>query len=200
MHYLARNNEGATMVEFAFVAPILFTVLLGLTDFGYQMYVNSVVEGTVHQAARLATVGNKTPDQIDDFVKKQLSTFSSNGTITIKKTNYYQFSGIGKPEKLTVDLNGDGKWDPDPDPTDMVVGDCYEDLNNDGKWNSVAGRNGLGGSDDIVYYQVEFSYPRVVPMSGFLGWSNTVTTRAMTVMRNQPYASQQIPATLCTSS
>ena len=191
LHGLARSNEGATMVEFAFVAPILFTILLGLTDFGYQMYVNSVVEGTVHQAARLATVGNKTPDQIDDFVKKQLATFSTNGTVTIKKSNYYQFSGIGKPEKLTSDVNGNGSWN---------TGDCYEDLNNDGKWNSVAGRDGLGGSDDIVYYQVEFSYPRVVPMSGFLGWSNTVTTKATTVMRNQPYASQQIPVVQCTSS
>lgn len=188
---LAGDRRGATMIEFAFVATPLCIVLLGLTDFGYRIYVNSVVEGTVHQAARLATVGNKTPNEIDDFVKSKLSTFSTNGTVTITKTNYYQYSGIGKPEKLTTDINGNGAWD---------TGDCYEDLNSDGKWNSVAGRNGLGGSDDIVYYMVSLVYPRVVPMGGFLGWSSTETSSAMSVMRNQPYASQQIPGVICTSS
>ena len=173
------------MVEFAFVVTPLFMVLLGLTDFGYRMYVDSVVEGTVHRAARLATVGDKTSDQIDDFVRTQLTEFSTNGTVTITKTNYYQYSGIGKPEKLTTDGNSNGEWDP---------GDCYQDLNNDGIWNKVAGRDGLGGSDDVVYYQVQFTYPRVVPMDRLLGWSDTQTATAMTVMRNQPYASQQIPA------
>lgn len=190
-HRIRNDEGGATMVEFAFVAPPLFMVLLGLTDFGYRMYVDSVVEGTIHRAARFATVGDKTSDQIDDFVKAQLTEFSSNGTVTITKTNYYQYSGIGKPEKLTTDANGNGAWD---------TGDCYQDLNNNGKWDKIAGRNGLGGSDDIVYYTVQFTYPRVVPMSGFLGWSNTQTATAVTVMRNQPYAAQTIPAVICTSS
>lgn len=188
---LLKNKKGATMVEFAFVAPVFFTILLGLTDFGYRMYMKSIVEGTVYQAARLATVGDKTPTQIDDFVKKQLTLFSTNGTVTITKTNYYEFSDIGKPEKLTTDLNSNGSWD---------TGDCYEDLNNDSKWNAVSGRSGLGGSDDIVYYKVDFSYPRIVPMGGFLGWSSTETASTMTIMRNQPYAAQQIPMVKCTST
>lgn len=179
------------MVEFAMIATPLFIVLLGLTDFGYRSYVDAVVEGTVHKAARLATVGDKTPNQIDDFVRSQLTTFSTNATVTITKTNYYQFSGINKPEKLTTDVNGNGQWD---------TGDCYQDLNNDGKWNTVAGRDGLGGSDDIVYYTVTFTYPRVVPMVSLMGWSANQTLTATTLMRNQPYASQAIPTVKCTSS
>ena len=186
-----RDSGGSTMVEFAFVVTPLFMILLGLTDFGYRMYVDSVVEGTVHRAARLATVGDKTSDQVDDFVRTQLAEFSTNGTVTITKTNYYQYAGINKPEKLTTDANGDGIWE---------TGDCYQDLNGDGKWNAVAGRDGLGGSDDIVYYTVQFSYPRVVPLGSMFGWSNTQTATAVTIMRNQPYASQTIPSVICTSS
>jgi Flp pilus assembly protein TadG len=188
---LIGDRRGATIVEFAFVAPVLFTVLLGLTDFGYRCYAAAIVEGTLQQAARLATVGDKTDADIDAFVKDKLNSFNSGATVTITKTNYYQFSNVKKAEKLTTDTNGNGIWD---------TGDCYQDLNNNGKWDTVAGRDGLGGSDDIVFYNVDFVFARVVPLSGFLGWSNTETITANTVMRNQPYGAQSIPVTKCTST
>jgi hypothetical protein len=188
---LSADRRGATMVEFAFVATPLFMILLGLTDFGYRCYAAAIVEGTLQQAARMATVGNKTDSQIDTFVTTKLNSFNSGATVTITKSNYYQFSNVGKSEKLLTDSAPLGVWN---------TGDCYEDLNNNGKWDSVAGRNGLGGSDDIVFYKVDFVFSRLVPLGGFLGWSNTETISANTVMRNQPYAVQSIPIQKCTST
>lgn len=188
---LRADQRGATLLEFALVVVPLSMVMMGLTDFGYRAYVSSIVEGTVHRAARLATVGNKTPSQIDDFVKNELRHFSPSATITITKKNYYQFSGVGKAEKLTTDANGNGTWN---------SGDCYEDLNNNGTWDVVAGRDGLGSSDDIVFYQVDFVYPRVIPLDGLLGWSANDTVTTHTLMRNQPFGIQSIPTTRCTSA
>jgi len=187
LKHLRTDRRGATMVEFAFVATPLCMVLLGLTDFGYRSYVGSVVEGTVHRAARLATVGDKTPTQIDDFVKSQLTHFSSNGTVTIDKKNYYQFTNVDNLEPLTKDINGNGALD---------SGDCYQDINNDNTRNDSS-RNGLGGSDDIVFYSVSLSYPRLIPLGGFFGWSDTQTISANTLMRNQPYGSQVTPPERC---
>jgi Flp pilus assembly protein TadG len=181
---LRRDQRGATMVEMAFVTPLLMMVLLGLTDFGYHSYLASVVEGTVQKAARRATVGGQTPAQIDDYVRAQLTQFSKNATVTITKTNYYEFSGIGKPEKLTLDANSNSAWD---------TGDCYQDLNNNGTWESVAGRTGLGGSDDVVYYKVAVDFPRLLPLTKIMGWSNMSQVTATTVMRNQPYGAQIVP-------
>lgn len=180
---LLANNSGATMVEFAFIATPLMIILLALTDFGYRSYAGAIVEGTLQQAARLATVGDKTGAQIDDYVRTKLTAFNSGATITINKSNYYRFSNVGKSETITND-NGNGVWD---------SGECYEDIANFGTWDSVAGRNGLGGSDDIVWYTVTFTFNRLVPLGGFLGWSDTETISANTVMRNQPYASQLVP-------
>jgi Flp pilus assembly pilin Flp len=184
---LREDRRGATMLEFALIAMPLCMVLLGLTDFGYRSYVISVVEGTLHRAARMATIGNKTPSQIDDYIKSQLETFSSNGTITIDKKSYYQFSNVDKSEPLCdktgADLNSNGQVD---------VGDCYQDINNNGSYDPSA-KDGLGGSDDIVFYSVTFTYPRVVPMGSLLGWSNSQTVSANTLMRNQPYGSQATP-------
>jgi hypothetical protein len=129
-------------------------------------------------------VGGQTPAQIDDYVRAQLTQFSKNATITINKTNYYEFSGIGKPEKLTLDANSNSAWD---------TGDCYQDLNNNGTWESVAGRTGLGGSDDVVYYKVTVDFPRLLPLTKIMGWSNMSQVSATTVMRNQPYGAQIVP-------
>jgi Flp pilus assembly protein TadG len=181
---LRRDERGATMVEMAFVTPVLVMVLLALTDLGYNSYLGSVVEGTVQKAARRATIGNQTEAQIDQYVRDQLTQFSKNATVTIAKTNYYQFSGIGKSEKLTLDANSNGSWE---------TGDCYEDLNNSGTWEAVAGRSGLGGSDDIVYYKVTVDFPRLLPLTKIMGWSNMSQISATTIMRNQPYGAQSVP-------
>jgi len=185
LHRLARDRDGATIVEFAFVVTPLFMVLLGLTDFGYRIYVDSVVQGTVYRAARLATVGDKTADQIDDFVKAQLMTFSGNGVVTIDKKNYYQFSNVDNTEKW-IDKNNDGVFN---------HGDCWIDSNPDNPTDGPGptARDGLGGSDDIVFYKVTLTYPRIIPLGGFFGWSDTQTISAKTLMRNQPYASQATP-------
>lgn len=188
---LRTDRRGATMIEFAMVSTPLFMILLGLTDFGYRCYAAAIVEGTLQQAARLATVGDQTGDQIDTFVKTKLQKFNSGATVTITKTNYYEFSNVQKSEKLITDGNGNGVWN---------TGDCYEDLNNNGKWDTVAGRDGLGGSDDIVFYKVDFTFDRLVPLGGFLKWAATDTISANTVMRNQPYAVQTIPIQKCTST
>jgi Flp pilus assembly protein TadG len=180
--------RGAYVVELAFVMAPLSILLLVFTDFGYRMYLESVVEGTVNRAARLATVGNKTSDQIDQYVRDQLHSFSRTATVSIDKSNYYEFSGVGKPEKITSDTSPFGVYN---------AGDCYEDLNGNGQWDANAGRTGLGGSDDIVYYTVTATFNRIVPLSRFLGFSATDTVTSKTVMRNQPYASQTIPTIKC---
>jgi Flp pilus assembly protein TadG len=182
---LRADDRGATIVELAFVTPALILVLLGLTDLGYNSYLGSVVQGTVQKAARRATVGNQTSAQIDEFVRNQLTHFSKNATVAITKTSYYQFSGVGKSEKLTKDLNGNGSWD---------SGDCYEDAANFGVWDAIAGSDGLGGSDDIVYYKVTVDFPRLMPLGTFMGWSATERVSATTIMRNQPYGSQIVPS------
>jgi hypothetical protein len=189
---LIGNERGSYIIEMAIVSPVLLALIMGIMDFGYRIYMGSVVEGTLNRAARLATVGDKTSDQIDAYINQQLSWFSSHGgTVAITKTNYYDYAGVNRPETLTTDVNGNGQWD---------AGDCYEDLNGNGKWDAMAGRTGLGGADDIVYYKVVVTYQRLFPLSKLLGFSPTQTSSANTVLRNQPYAAQAIPAITCTSS
>jgi Flp pilus assembly pilin Flp len=188
LHRLARDQRGVNIVEFGLIAGPFFMILLIILDFGYRLYLETVVEGTVNKAARRATIGGQSPEAIDTFVRSQLVAFSKNATITITKKSYGDFSGVNKAEKLTDDKNANGAYDP---------GDCFEDALLNGRYDTDAGKEGLGGSDDIVYYQVSVKFPRLVPLGKFLGFSNDETVTANTVLRNQPYGAQAQPGEIC---
>jgi Flp pilus assembly protein TadG len=173
------DARGATIVEFAIILPALCVVLLAIFELGYRSYAASVLQGALHEAARMATVGGITQAQIDAAVRARLSNFSSHGTITITTSSYYEFSGVRMPERITNDTTPIGTYN---------AGDCYEDANNNGAYDLDRGAAGMGGSDDIVRYEVSFTAPRIVPIHQFLGWSATEPITGNTVLRNQPFA------------
>jgi len=78
------------------------------------------------------------------------------------------------------------------------TGDCFEDSNGNGSYDSSAGSTGLGGADDIVFYQVTVSMPRLFPMAKLLGWSATQTATANATIRNQPWSNQATLPIVCT--
>jgi Flp pilus assembly protein TadG len=158
-------------------------LLLGLLDLGYRSYAASMVQGALHDAARMATVGNFTLTQIDNRVKARLANFATSSTVTTSTTSYYDFTGVSQPEKIVGDTAPLNSYN---------SGDCFEDANGNNSYNTDRGRDSTGGADDIVRYQVTISFPRIVPLGGFLGWGNTQTITQNTVLRNQPFAGRAI--------
>jgi Flp pilus assembly protein TadG len=176
---LARDSRGATFVEFALVVPVLSALLLGLLDLGYRTYASSVLQGALHDASRMATVGGYSMAQIDSRVKARLSNFANRSTVTTTATSYYEFTGVTQPEKIVGDTAPLNAYN---------VGDCFEDATRDNAYSASRARDGTGNADDIVRYRVTITYPRIVPLGIILGWSNTQTLSSETVLRNQPYA------------
>ena len=184
---LRGDSRGATLVEFAFVAPILVLTILGLFDLGYKSYVASVLQGALHQAARMATVGNKTNAQIDAAVNTRLGSFSRGSTILITKKSYSDFTGVKVPEKITSDtvpLNAYNSTD------------CYEDYNGNGVYDTDRGKSGMGASEDVVNYDISITYPRLFPLTKIMGLPANDTVRGSTVLRNQPYGSRSSVVTV----
>jgi Flp pilus assembly protein TadG len=186
---LRRNVRGATLLEFGLVAGPLILTIMAIGDLGYQSYLRAVTRGALEKAARAASVGTLNNSQIDAYIEAQMATINTkNGTTSTTKKSYYNFSRVGKPEKITTDTVPLGSYN---------VGDCYEDANGNGSYDTNSGASGLGGADDIVYYEVTVSLPRLFPMAKLLGWSATQTATASTMVRNQPWANQTTPAIKC---
>ena len=47
-----RDEEGASLVEFALIAPTLLVLLLGAFDLCYNVYGNTMLQGAIQEAAR----------------------------------------------------------------------------------------------------------------------------------------------------
>lgn len=184
---LVDDAHGMALVEFAIILPVLMLMILGFMDLGHRMYYSSQIQGTLHRAARLATVGDKTQTQIDDFVKSKLQQLSKNPTIVITKRSYEDYGGVKKAEKIITDTVPIGVYNKK---TSTQAGDCHEDVVQNGVFDTDRGKNGLGGADDVVFYEVALTHRRLFPMYGLLGWSQNQTIRVNTLLKNQPYAAQ----------
>ena len=180
---LRDNVRGNTLVEFGFIALPMSLLILPPLDLGYRMYAQSVLQGVLVRAARASTTGTYTNNDIDQMVNRELTTFKNGATLTITRTAYQTFSGVGKPEKITNDTAPLGTYN---------VGDCYVDQNNNGQWDADGGKSGQGGADDVVYYKVVMTFPRIIPMMGLMGWGSTETIKSTALVKNQPYAASAV--------
>ncbi|MBC2777772.1 TadE/TadG family type IV pilus assembly protein [Parasphingopyxis marina] len=197
-HRLSRETRGMAIVEFGFVVVPLMIVLLGAFDLGYQQYVKSQLQGVLDRVARTASVenpsfsedGDTVEEQIENAVRERVNRIARSATYDIQQTNYYQFSGVGRSEKLVTDNDGDGTFDYDD-------GDCWEDLNANGSFDENAGRTGQGGADDVVFYEVTVTMPRIVPVMSLIGVPDEYNIIARTAIRNQPFADQAVPPVEC---
>ena len=180
---LRRDSKAVTIIEFAMVAPVMLLLLLGLFDLGYRAYASSVLQGALHDAARMATVGGYSMTQIDSRVKTRLSNFATRSTVTTAAASYYEFSGVSQPEKVVGDTVPLNSYNP---------GDCFEDVNGNNAWDSDRGRSGTGNAVDIVRYRVSITFPRIFPLGHILGWPPTQTLTQETVLRNQPFAGRNM--------
>jgi Flp pilus assembly protein TadG len=62
---LRQARSGATAVEFAFVAPLLLLLLLGLAEIGRVMWTQSALQFAVQEAARCAAIQSQpAPGQV----------------------------------------------------------------------------------------------------------------------------------------
>lgn len=183
LRQLRRDTRGVTLVEFAFVGPVLILMIMGLFDIAHSQYTLSVLQGSMQKAARDLTVEGGAVNQttIDTFFSNQVKAVMPNGaTITIQKEAFSDFNDVGQAEDFT-DTNGDGICN---------ANEPYIDTNNNGSWSSSKGRTGLGSARDAVLYTATVSYSRLFPMQGLAGLPSTVILKASSVLRNQPYGVQ----------
>ncbi len=179
---LRRDQQGATIVEFGFIAPIFLMMLMAIFELGHTMLLQATLHGALQQAGRNTSLesGLARFAAIDDDVEAMIKTSTPDAEVSFDRKNYYTFSDVGQPEDF-VDSNGNGVYDAD---------ECFTDMNNNQQWDSDVGRDGIGGADDVVSYTVTVEYQRMFPVWGFLGWNQTGSLSSTTLLRNQPYGSQ----------
>lgn len=179
---LVRDETGVTVVEFALISPVLLIMLMGLYDVAYQLYAGAVLQGAIQKAGRDSTIEGAASGTaaLDLVVSDQVKRVVPNATLTFTRKAYATFSKVGKPEDWT-DSNSNGTCDNN---------EPFEDVNGNNNWDADRGKTGQGGAKDAVVYTVNVVYPRPLAIGGMLGFSQNVTLKRVTVLRNQPFGIQ----------
>lgn len=184
---LRTDTRGATIIEFAMIAPVMTLILLGGSDIAHTLYMSSAVQGVVQKTARDATLEGgstaATQTKLDSRVKLQIKALANNADIKITRRYYRTFSEAAAAKaEIWTDTNKNKICD---------EGEPYEDANLNNIWDADGGNAGQGGAKDAVVYTVEVSYPRFFPLYSLFGSSNTTTVKGVTVLRNQPFGDQE---------
>jgi Flp pilus assembly protein TadG len=185
---LSGDRKGATMVEFALVAPVLLMTLMGIFDLAYNTYTTIMLEGAIQKAARDSTIegADARSKEIDEAVTRAVRHIAPHSELVFARKAYTNFSDVAEPEDFTdVDKNGS-----------CNDGEPFEDVNGNGTWDADRGVEGMGSARDAVLYTVTVEVPRLFPVAKAIGLSETFTTQAETVLRNQPFSQQEERATL----
>lgn len=191
-----QDSRAVVTVEFALLSVPLVVMVIGSFDFAYQVYLKTVVQGALNDVSRTASLeapdlecktGTLT-DKVQCAINRRSDVVARDATYAVRIRNFYDFSTVGRSEKLVTDYNKNGAYD---------AGDCFVDLNENGRFDTDAGRDGVGGADDVSYYTVTVTMPRLFPIDKFLPLSPNYVISGETAVRNQPYARQRIPPTVC---
>lgn len=177
---LRTDQRGATIVEFALVAPVLLLTIMGLFDMAYNMYSTAMLQGAIQKAARDATLEGATPATVDARVAAAVHGVVPSARLSYSRKAYFSFTDVGQPEDFT-DVNANGVCD---------NGEPYEDANANDSWDADRGSIGNGGARDAVLYTVTVTYDHAFPLNGFAALTGSYSTKSETVLRNQPFGLQ----------
>jgi Flp pilus assembly protein TadG len=181
---ILKNEDGTTLIEFAAVLPLMCMAILGGMDLCHREYAQSILSGTVQKIGRDTTLqgGADAITANDAKVRAAVLQIAPDAQFVFKRSSVSRFRDAeGEP---FTDSNGDGVRNP---------GECYDDVNGNNQWDADVSTEGNGGADDVVLYQVTATYPRLFPVAKLFGWDDTQTISAETALKNQPFASQNIP-------
>ncbi len=187
-----RSEDGSSLVEFAFVAPIIFLAIAGIIDLMMVLFVTSLMEGGLQSASRLGRTGFQPAgitreDAILQEVNDATVGLLDTNELTITTSVYPCFDAIGQPEPYVDDNPANGSYDP---------GEAFTDVNGNLLWDSDMAASGLGGPGSIVLYEVFYDWAALTPIMGqFFGPGGKIPLSVSLAVRNEPFGT---PAVLLT--
>jgi Flp pilus assembly protein TadG len=178
---LLRGRRGVTTLEFAFVAPVIMLIVMGVIEFSLIMFAMTAMESATTFTARTgktgyATAGLSRQQTILNSIRNRTAGLLDPAKIIITTTIYPSFNNVNAPEPYT-DSNHNGQYN---------AGEPYTDINGNGQWDADMGAAGLGNPGDVVVYNVSYPWTIHTPIIGsMIGNPFNITVRS--VVKNEPF-------------
>ncbi len=176
--------RGATIIEFAFVAPIFLFLIIFTFELAIVFTIQNALEAAVREAARYSITGRKDTyssreaaiiASIKDDAVRYSGGIINPSNLQITVASYGALSSIGLPETFD-DTNKNGTWN---------TGEPFDDINGNGVWDTDQGISGsYGTTGQVVLYTVKYQWRFVLPLPNSL---STVILSAQTPSENESF-------------
>ena len=177
---LRKDESGSAVVEFSLVALPLFLLITAVVELSMIAFIHAAMESAALEASRFGSTGGlgggaTREDRVLEIIEEQTLGFVDRDNAVIDALVYPSFEEIGAPEPYT-DANANGEYDD---------GEFFDDINGSGGWDADMGAAGLGGPNDVVVYNVAWSWGILLPM--VMEYFDGITLTASVAIRNEPY-------------
>ena len=117
---IIKNQDGATVVEFALIAPLLFLLIFGVIEFSLLLFNKHVINNSSREGARAGIVARE--DRFVDAGGSLIDDINVSGTVNNWiANNLVTFGGTGVPQ-VDIEIVDDNDGDPTtPDPCDSAT-------------------------------------------------------------------------------
>jgi hypothetical protein len=110
-----KNRRGAAVVEFAFVAPLLFMLIFGIIEFGRLLMVQQILTNASREGARRAVLEQATASEVESVVTTYMSSSSVSGASVTVSPSQLTSLGFGDPVTVSCSIPFDQvNWPPAP--------------------------------------------------------------------------------------
>ncbi len=180
---LALGREGASAIEFAFVAPVLILFVVGAMEVATIAHGSTLLNGGLREASRFGMTGlqpatGTREDRIAEIINRHGAGIIKVGAGNITTHVYPNFTSIGQPEPY-VDTDSNGVYD---------IGEPFTDVNCNAVWDPDMGQAGLGAGGEVVLYRVNYDLPlRTGLLAAVIGKDGKVPLSATVALRNEPF-------------
>ena len=182
---LAKNEDGATIVEFAIVAPVFFLLLMGIIEFGLIGFHSVALDAAVAQTSRQASIGNVPagfPDRVA-YIRSELRNRTQgliNSNSIVISANLVSAGGAATPPDICL-------TDPPSIGGPCPNGTPFEEINGVPGYQGAAAAVTLGNAGDIVEIQATYPWRVQLPLiRDFLGPNGVLLLTSSTVVKNEP--------------
>lgn len=127
------NRTGAAVVEFAFIAPLMILLTMGMLEMGRVVMVKQLMVNASREGARQAVLPGATSGGVTSTVQEELSNGSISGaTITVTPANF-EGAAAGTPVTVSIQIDAtDVSWVPNPAFTVQAIIDASTTMRKEG--------------------------------------------------------------------
>jgi len=188
LRLFSQDERGASILEFALIAPVAMLLIFGTMDIGHNYFVRATLDGAMQNMGRSSSLESAAilarQEVIDLRVKEAVLALAPTATFTTNRSYYKTFSEAASARaEIVIENPATANFRCD-------VGESFWDINGNKTWDSDGGAKGQGGARDVVVITYKVTYPRLFPLAKLMGLPANVELESNSILANQPYGEQ----------